>query len=639
MDFSIFDDNQKKVIQLPVRVSELSDILVVAGAGSGKTRVLINRITYLIEKNVPPAAILALTFTKKAAGEMRERLALNCPNASKVKMSTFHSLAADILRNHLPFQIEIIDEKDKSKLLKSAIQELELKDKVKIRDFDSWYSYQRNKCLDPYKEQEGDEELILDYRSIAKKYKKMKSEIGQGVFDFDDLLEQLLLALIKTPNLKSRLHSQWRFVLVDEYQDTNKLQFRILSHLRGPRTQLLQVGDEDQLIYSWRGAEIEYILKSYKNSIKDGNVESVILNTNYRCSGNILELANKVVGTNVHRTGKTLVANKKKGAAVSITEYNSCSDEADGVAQKIKEWDDEGIELKKIAVLMRTNAMSRQIERALIDRRIEYTLYNGVALFDSKEVRLLIALLRLTESPGETFYLAQVMEVIKMGVGEVSLKKLEKERISEGLDWFSFFESKTNMIAKERIKELVSVYYEAKNFLNDGQLEECARCWLHNMDLMRFFKESEREKKAEKLVTFFGVLEDYEHDTEVEKENLTVRGFQEARLLDNNVSEKSNGGVQIMTIHKSKGLEFSHGFIIGMQDGIFPKMPTNASGQINEEEFRLAYVSITRFMEKLHITKSFFRIGYDDISVYSSILDPHLSGLIGSGVVEQEDNW
>ena len=298
-----------------------------------------------------------------------------------------------------------------------------------------------------------------------------------------------------------------------------------------------------------------------------------------------------------------------------------------------------GIELKKIAVLMRTNAMSRQIERALINRRIEYTLYNGVALFDSKEVRLLIALLRLTESPGETFYLAQVMEVIKMGVGEVSLKKLEKERISEGLDWFSFFESKTNMIAKERIKELVSVYYEAKNFLNDGQLEECARCWLHNMDLMRFFKESEREKKAEKLVTFFGVLEDYEHDTEVEKENLTVRGFQEARLLDNNVSEKSNGGVQIMTIHKSKGLEFSHGFIIGMQDGIFPKMPTNASGQINEEEFRLAYVSITRFMEKLHITKSFFRIGYDDISVYSSILDPHLSGLIGSGVVEQEDNW
>ena len=642
MDLSLFNDAQRQAITLPFRPSELSNILVVAGAGSGKTRVLVHRIAFLMENRVPPTAILGLTFTKKAADEMKERLVgMGIKGARQVFLSTFHSLAADILRKSLPYKFEIIDEADKRKILKQILKEVspqyEIEGSFKVKDFDDWFSYLRNKCENPFKPQPDDNEVVSMCREIATRYTDYKKKIGTGVFDFDDLLEQTLKLLFENKRLREAKQRQWPFILVDEYQDTNKLQFRILSLLKGNRTQLLQVGDEDQLIYSWRGAEIEHIMSSYEKSQKDDSVQCVLLDTNYRCSANILSLANKVVGVNRQRTGKILHPHKEKGASVKVIEYNSCYDESKGVSERVSEWIRDGVEPEDIAILMRTNMMARGIERALIDNNIPYTLYNATALFESREVRLLMALIKLTESPSETFYLQQVLETIKMRIGDSSLRSMDKKREAAGLDWIEFFRNDEKLMERERVSEFVIFYDMAKPLMEKGSLCDVAKSWLDNWDLMQFYKKEERESKTERLLSFFGVLEDYEHDAEMRGVTPSFADFQEARLLNDSMVEKRNSGVQVMSIHKSKGLEFKKGVVLGVQDGVFPRRVDDPFGL--EEEIRAAYVALTRFMEELIVTKAYMRVGFNDITTYSTILDDHLEELETEGKLEIESSW
>lgn len=642
MDLSQFNNAQREAVTLPINPSELSNILLIAGAGSGKTRVLVNRVAYLMENKVPPSAILSLTFTKKAAGEMRERLiGMGIPGAAQVMMSTFHSLAAEILRESLPYKFEIIDESDKKKILKQilkdVIAEFKGEESIKVREFDEWFSYQRNKCINPFSAQSGDNDFILLCREVARRYTAYKKKIGTGVFDFDDLLEQTLILLSKDERLRVRKQRQWPFILVDEYQDTNRLQFKILSLLKGKRTQLLQVGDEDQLIYSWRGAEIEHIMASYEQSVKNESVRCILLDTNYRCSSNILALANKVVSANRQRTGKVLNPHKGAGIPVKVIEYTSCSEESRGVAEQISNWLRDGVEAEDIAVLMRTNMMARSLERALIERNIDYTLYNATALFDSREVRLMMALMKLTESPTETFYLQQVLETIKMRIGESSLKGLDRKREAAGLDWFEFFRRDEKLMERDRVREFVQFYDMAKPLMEAGSLVDVARSWLDNWDLMQFYKKDERDAKTERILSFFGVLDDYEHGAELRNVIPSFSDFQSERLLNDAMSEKKNKGVQIMSIHKSKGLEFKKGIVLGVQDGVFPRNVDDLLD--NEEEIRAAYVAITRFMEELILTKAYMRVGFNNITTYSTVIDPFLDELEDEGSVEVESAW
>lgn len=622
MDLAGFNPQQIEAITLPVLVSELSDVLIIAGAGSGKTRVLINRINYLVENGVDGGQIVALTFTRKAANEMRDRLK-DLPNYStKTKMSTFHSLAVDILKEFSDSNFEIIDETDKKKLVKSILAREEFKTDVSIKEFISYLSYKRNLCENPYDVEEGDNLSIIDYKKLAKIYREEKKKIGHGgAFDFDDLVEQAVLLLARKKGVQRLLHRRWKYLLIDEYQDTNKIQYKFLSLIRGAQTQLLQVGDEDQLIYSWRGADISHILSSYKESVEGNKVKCVVLNTNYRCSANILEVANSIVAVNQKRTGKKLVANNPDGEPVRVREFYSSFDEADAISDQIKKWHSRGVDFDSIAILVRANMIGRSAERALIKNKVPYFLHNGTALFDTKEVRLVTSLLKLTENPKEVFYLDSIIDVIKLGIGNKALEKIKSSIKDSDLDVIEYLKLHPTHSANERVKKLIELMPRAKSLLKDGLIKDCANHWLLKFELMNFFKEDDRDKRMDSCLLFFEVLEDYEHEKSILGEKVSIADFQEQRLINDDLVKKGEiSAVNIMSIHKAKGLEFDYGFVVGVQDGIFPKELTS-DGLIEEEDVRLAYVAVTRFKKEMWITKSMERLGYKSISSYSSLVD------------------
>jgi len=638
MDLGNFNPEQKKVITLTPDPQEKKDILVIAGAGSGKTRVVVNRIAYLQENhNVDSREILAVTFTRKAAKEMQQRAAALSKGKRPVKVGTFHSIAVDLLRQFDNSGFDIIDDGDKRRIIKNIINEMKLKEAVELKRFLHWLGYQRNKGRDPAIGQFDDDPTVEIYREVAKEYAKAKSQIGAGVYDFDDLLEKAVLMLRKREDVAATLKRRWKYIFVDEYQDTNHVQFELLRLVRGKNTQMLMVGDEDQLIYSWRGAEIRHIMDSYEESKLQSDVECVTLFTNYRCSGNILELANHVVGVNSVRSGKKLEPHHVAGEPVKIFEFASCSEEAEAVAHQLERWHSAGTEYDSMAVLMRTNHMGKQLERAMINLGIPYHMHNGIALFDSREAKLILGLLRFTDEPHETFYLEQIMETIKMGMGPAKLKKAEIERIEKGLNWVEYFRSKPSLSSQQRIKELILFFDEAKEYVEAGNLSAAAKSWLHNWGLMDFYKEEEREKKAQNLLVLFSVLEDYEHQAKLKKVKPSVVDFQEQRLLNDTLTDKEKpGAVHLMTIHKAKGLEFERGVIIGIQDGVFPMNVDGGGGDDPEEDARLAYVAITRFMKSLWLTKADYRIGFRDVSYHSSLVDPHGYKLEKIGVVEYD---
>jgi DNA helicase II / ATP-dependent DNA helicase PcrA len=643
LDLTTFNPEQREAVTLPICPNELKDILVVAGAGSGKTRVLIHRIAYLNEHDIPPHAILAVTFTKKAANEMQERLVGLVPTGTPIKIGTFHSIASDLLRKFKHDRFDIIDSLDQSALLKAIVAEHGLKEHVKVKDFLSWLSYLRNKCIDPERGSADDNETVENYRMVARLYTQHKAQLS--ALDFDDLLEHLVVLLTKEPVLRRRLQARWTHLLVDEYQDTNRRQYQLINLLRGKDTQLLQVGDEDQLIYSWRGAEIAHIMNAYQSSLEDENVHCVMLNKNYRCTANILTVANAVVESNTQRTGKALTAHHSAGKPVNLWDFRDEQAEALALAEQFEQWHLKGVPYEDMTILLRVNRMARGIERALIERQIPYKLHNGIALFERKEIRLVMSLMWFALRPEQTFYFQKIMEVIKMGLGTATLSKLDRKRRDSGLDWFAFLSADPKLSEKLRIAELLAIFEGARVLMMAGELSAAARYWFHHWDLVQFFKEEEQEAKELNLQLFFGVLEDYEYACASASAGapVTMSGFQEERLLNESLTDKGGfGKVNVMTIHKSKGLEFPYGAVVGMQDGVFPKDPfalgkegdQEGDEPDSEEDWRLAYVAITRYMKELIITRAGFRVGFNELSLYSSILDPHLSGLKKTGAIE-----
>lgn len=628
MNLDLFNPEQKEAITLSHRPEDVKNVLLIAGAGSGKTRVVVNRISYLInECKVAPRNILALTFTKKAAIEMKSRATMLIGSNKPVKMSTFHSLAADLLRAFGDVPVEIIDDNDKDKILRMLIKEKELGEVVKLKSFKSWLDFQRNKCIDPEESVHNENPTISMYRDLAKSYRIAKSQIGGGVFDFDDLLENTVAMLESNERLVKTIRNRWRYVMVDEYQDTNRLQFKLLSLLCGEKTQLLQVGDEDQLIYSWRGAEIEHILKSYEDSQNSSETKCIVLNRNYRCSGNILELANKVVSENVDRAGKVLIPHKDKGKPVIIRGYQDCSDESEDVASQLSRWEAKGIALGQMAVLFRTNRMARRLEAAMLSEGIPYKLHNGVAMFDAKESQLLMSLLRFTERPDETFFLRDIFSQIKYGLGPGAIDKEDSRRTKSGVDWITHLKANPSLMKKERVSELVRYFEGAKELLEKGDLLGAAQHWFHKWDITQFYKAESRDNRAETIIQLFEVIESYEHDAKLRDTKPTVLDFQEQRLLNDSLLDgEDEDAVHLMTIHRAKGLEFQCGAIVGMQDGVFPVDP-DEMGDAGEENFRLAYVAITRFKEELMITRAAYRVGFNRVSTYSTLMDNHLDDL------------
>jgi len=639
MDLSIFNENQRAAVVAPHDFNEIQKILIIAGAGSGKTRVLTHRIAYLIEDcNVNPAQITAVTFSRKASKEMIERLSglVGRRTVSLVNMGTFHGLSADILRQFWRSQFIILDDYDQTKMCKDLMKENDAISDIKIKDFKSWLGFQRSKCYDPLKERVTDSEQIEKYRMLTKLYFDRKAALDN--LDFDDLLEKTVSLLKTNESARRRCQAQTRFLLVDEYQDTNNRQFEFLKLIAGDKSQVLMVGDEDQLIYSWRGAEIKHILASFDEVGKRDKQMLVVLNQNYRSTGNIVRVADTIVKPNLQRVGKHMEPSSEDGEKVKLGLFYSDTEEGEYVVDRIEKWRRDGIEFGDICILYRMNRISRSLEKALINAGLPYEIHGGVALFDSREVKLVMSILMFAYNPHNVLFLSIIMDFIKITVGPSKLQSLRGVSEMEGVTVLEALR-RDKVSTKPKVAEFINhmSYLEKEIEAKELGLLPLAHYVIDNFRPLSCFKADEHEKREQNLSLWLQVIESYEMDCARREKIATIDGFQEERLLNDTLGdEDSTGKIQLMTIHKSKGLEFDAGFIVGLQDGIFP-MNIEQFDEDGEEDRRLAFVAITRFKRECEITRCSFRAGFDKSNYFrgtSAILDGFVTKMKNEGLLE-----
>ncbi|HUC96185.1 MAG TPA: UvrD-helicase domain-containing protein [Candidatus Saccharimonadales bacterium] len=593
-------------------------LLILAGAGSGKTKTLTHRIAYLIaNENIEPSEILAVTFTNKAAREMRERLGFLLGQNSASRgfmpwMGTFHGICVRMLRIDgevigIPKNFVIYDEDDRRGLIKQAMKRLAISDnELKSRSVSSAISNAKSEMTDPDMYMAAAQ--IPYQKNIAKIYKRYE-ELRKvaGALDFDDLLLEVVHLLRDNSDIRSKWQQKFKHILIDEYQDTNAAQYDIIKLLVNDNRNICVVGDDWQSIYAFRGADFTNIL----NFERDFKGTAVIkLEQNYRSTGNILDAASNVISKNVKRTDKKLWTKAGPGAPVQIHELNDEAEEANLVAERISSHVTIGArKYGDFAVLYRTNAQSYTLERAFLRYRVPYQIIGGVRFYDRKEIKDIVAYLRLVYQPHDRMSFSRIANVPVRSVGAMSLEKF--------LQWQS--ESDMDIItALENVEQTSTITTKAKSALAD--LGQKLRSLQTDMD------KATPNELIEKLIDLVG-YRDYIADgspaAEEREANLgallsdaqsfvTLPDFLEEVALMSSADTSSHGQkVTLMTLHAAKGLEFPVVFIVGMEEGILPHARVYEAGPDElEEERRLAYVGMTRAREELHMTYASSRMQF-----------------------------
>ena len=553
-----------------------------------------------------------------------------------VNMGTFHALSADILRQYWRSQFVILDDYDMTKMCKDLVKENPNLSEIKVKDYKSWLGYQRSKCYDPLEHSMGDTNTVFLHRELTKLYFARKAQLDN--LDFDDLLEKAVALLRTNQSARRRCQSQAKFLLVDEYQDTNNRQFQFLSLITGEDSQVLMVGDEDQLIYSWRGAEIKHILNSFDEVGRKDRQMLVVLNQNYRSTGNIVRVADTLVKPNLQRVGKHMEPSSEDGEKVVLGNFYSDHEEGVYIADRIDHWHRNGTEYEDMCILYRMNRISRTLEKALINAGIPYEIHGGVTLFESREVKLVMSILMFAHNPRNILYLSIVLDFIKIGIGASKLQTLRGVAEMNGISVLEALRQ-DKISSRPKVESFIEhmSYLETEIEAKELGLLPLAHYVIDNFEPLRCFKIDEHEKREQNLNLWLQVIESYEMDCATREKMATIDGFQEERLLNDTLGdEDSSGKVQLMTIHKSKGLEFDRGFIVGMQDGIFP-MSIEEFEQDGEEDRRLAFVGVTRFKKECEITRCAFRPGFDKANYFrgtSSILDGFVKKMENEGIVD-----
>lgn len=584
-------------------------LLVLAGAGSGKTKTLTHRIAYLLtHERVWPNEILAVTFTNKAAREMRERLAalIDQPNTRQFMpwMGTFHGICVRILRRDgpaigVPSNFIIYDEADRQGLIKQAMKQLSIApDKLKPRSVSAAISNAKNDLLTP-----DDYAAAAQYpnqRHIAKiydRYEQLRSEAG--ALDFDDLLIETVRLLRDASEIRQKYRQYFKHILIDEYQDTNAAQYAIVKYLVNDARNICVVGDDWQSIYSWRGADFKNIL-NFERDFPGAKV--IKLEQNYRSTGAILEAAQKVIAKNVERTDKKLWTAAGNGAPVQVQAVRDESEEAYVVANRIAAQVSIGARrYGDFAVLYRTNAQSFAFERAFMQQRIPYQLVGGVRFYDRKEVKDIIAYLRLLYQPNDRMSFSRIANVPARGIGATSLEKFLRWQNDNNMDIIaSLVNVEQTSVLTPRTK---------KSLLRLGEiLRELQALILSNTSPSDII-EKLIEKIAYRDYVMDGTPQAEERDDNLSvliadaKSFATLPDFLEEAALMSSVDQQSDGEkVTLMTLHAAKGLEFPVVFMVGMEDGLFPSERALEEGPRNlEEERRLCYVGMTRAREELYL--------------------------------------
>ena len=620
-------------------------LLILAGAGSGKTRVLTYRIAHLIEDcGVNPWNILAITFTNKAAGEMRERVDRIVGYGSEsVWVSTFHSACVRILRRHIDrlgydTNFTIYDTEDQKTVVKDVCRRLELDPKLyKERAVLSVISRAKNEYISPNEfklQAKGDfrqEKMADAYLEYQKELKK------NNALDFDDLLVKAVELFQSCPDVLEYYQERFRYIMVDEYQDTNTVQFKLISILAGKYHNLCVVGDDDQSIYKFRGANIQNIL-DFEHVFPDAEV--VKLEQNYRSTKHILDTANAVIAHNRGRKEKALWTENGEGEPVFFQQFQTGYDEAEYVAGEIRKKVKNGEgEYKDFAVLYRTNAQSRLFEEKFLYANIPYKLIGGVNFYSRKEIKDILAYLKTIDNGKDDLAVRRIINVPKRGIGNVSLNKVQSYAESMGMSFFEALEDAEHVPglgrASIKIQPFVTLIHELRLRLADMSLEELIEEILDRTGYSQELKEEDTDEakaRLENIDEFISKAVSYEEG----EEHPTLSGFLEevALVADIDSLEESDNRVLLMTLHSAKGLEFPYVFLAGMEDGLFPSYMSIAADNPTEEieeERRLCYVGITRAMKELTLTCARVRMirgenQYNNISRFIREIPPELLG-------------
>ena len=598
-------------------------LLILAGAGSGKTATMTHRIAYLIEQGVSPYQILAVTFTNKAAGEMRERVEKLVGRCPGMWIMTFHAMSLRILREHcerIGYQHNFVvyDTIDQKTLIKTIMKEQNIDAKLYPQAYlSAAISKQKEHDVSPreYLETEAD-----NFRSkvIGSVYRAYQEQLKRNnAMDFDDLLVNALHVLRDNPDILADYQHRFRYILVDEYQDTNHIQYEIIRLLAKARQNLCVVGDDDQCIYQWRGADISNIL----NFEKDFPQARVIkLEQNYRSYGNILAAAHSVIRNNRGRKAKKLWTDKEAGDKIVYRRCDSDKEEAYYIAQEIDLLKNGQRTYDDFAILYRTNAQSRLFEDALKRRGIPYQILSGFSFYERKETKDMICYMRLVVNPADDLALKRVINEPKRGIGAVTLGKLEALARVHGLsllDILSQDEISYSLPAKAQkaVGEMVRIIRLCAQEKENLRVSDIYDQLLVKSGYLKALEAEDTQEAAsriENLMDFKSFIYDYEKEKEDTGEKATLEEFLEkvATNGDADKMEEGTGKVTLMTMHSAKGLEFPIVFLPGMEDGLFPghRALDNENGM--EEERRLCYVGMTRAREKLFLTGAAYRVLY-----------------------------
>ena len=604
------NDAQRQAVCAPA-----SNVLVLAGAGSGKTRVLVHRIAWLMQaENISPYGILAVTFTNKAAAEMRGRIEklLGVPS-SGLWVGTFHGIAHRLLRAHwkeaeLPQTFQIMDSEDQHRALKRVVREMGLDEKIHVpREVQWWINEQKDKGLRPdnieYKNDPNWRHKIEIYRE----YEAMCQR--NGSLDFAELLLRAYELWVKRPDVLMHYQERFKNILVDEFQDTNTIQYAWIKVLAGNTANVFVVGDDDQSIYGWRGAQIENIYKFEKDY---KNASNFRLEQNYRSTGNILGAANALIANNTDRMGKELWTDGSDGELIEVYSAFNEADEARYIVDKITAWTDDAGLRSENAILYRSNAQSRVLEEALMLSGTPYRIYGGLRFFERQEIKDAIAYLRLLSIKSDDASYERIVNVPTRGIGNKTVDLVRSHaRANEVSMWQATLElieqGKITSRALSSLQQFVDLIYEMDVGLSSMELFEQIEHVIHQSGLIPHYEKEKGEKgrsRIENLGELVNAGRSFEQDDWEESDVDKMTAFISHASLEAGEGQANEGedSVQLMTLHSAKGLEFKQVFLAGLEEGLFPHSRSSEESGRLEEERRLCYVGMTRAMEKLTIS-------------------------------------
>ncbi len=617
-------------------------LLILAGAGSGKTRVITYRIAHLIQTHqVHPAQILAVTFTNKAAGEMKDRVErLLGAQGRGVWVSTFHSACVRILRTHAerlsyPREFVIYDSGDQAGLVRDCMRALSISDDVyKPQAIARRISDLKN-ALTPPEAFRGTAQTFGMDDAVARTYLLYQDRLAQAAaWDFDDLLMQTVRLFERVPDVLAAYHRQFRYLLIDEYQDTNHAQYRLVRLLAGERANLCVVGDDDQSIYAFRGADVRNILEFEKDY---PNAATVKLEQNYRSTQAILDAASAVVERNPSRKPKRLWTDRLGGEKITVARLPDDETEAHYLCRTLREHVRAGRAYRDFAVLYRTNAQSRALEERLRNDAIPYVIVGGLRFYERKEIKDVVAYLRAIVNPVDTMSLKRIINVPTRGIGATALERIDAQATQSGARWAEALRALAvdpeRLVASSRraIERFLLLMDGLRETAKDAALPALLTAVLERTRYIESLREefgADAESRIENIQELFSAVEEFEEQYATQDPTAAVPPGEDAvprlstlaafldrvaLVADTDALTSSGGAVPLMTLHSAKGLEFPVVFLVGVEEGLFPHSRSLNDPEAMEEERRLCYVGITRAKERLYVTYTGLRRLYGSV--------------------------